>query len=88
MSYCRITAIVKVWALGVVLWEMVFKRKPFDGLESLQIMYKVAIKRETLQLDDPCCLPDLREIIKSCWTYDFDSRPNVVDVRRRLVRLL
>lgn len=68
------------------MWEMVYKKRPFQGLEPFQIMYKVVIKRETLELDEKCH-PNLAKIIGSCWTYDLSQRPDVYQVRDGLLLL-
>lgn len=67
-----------------MIWEIVYKRRPFEGLEALQIMYKVAIKRETLELDTKTCDSKLVEIIQSCWIYDHNKRSSIGEVRKQI----
>jgi hypothetical protein len=75
-----------VWSFGVTLWEIIHKTTPYQGLEGLQILYKVGFKRETLNINDDCNT-DLAAIMKSCWIYDYENRPKIDQIRDDLLKI-
>jgi len=54
------------YAYGVLLWEMVTKRTPWEGLDPIQVVVAVT-KKNTRLLIPPSCDPVLKKIIKSVW---------------------
>ncbi|MFL6540405.1 MAG: protein kinase domain-containing protein, partial [Chthoniobacterales bacterium] len=54
-----------VWSLGVVLYEMLTTRAPFDGATPLDVKAAVLAK-EPEPLDESGAPPDLQEIIERC----------------------
>ncbi len=75
-----------MWAFGVVLWELLYKKRPFENLESLQILYKVGLKKETLKVDDHVN-PKLAQLMKSCWEYNPEDRPDFEQIRDELISI-
>lgn len=77
---------IKIWSFGVVLWEILTRKKPFAGLEPLQILYKVGVKRQTLELNGDYD-PGIIKLIKKCWIYDHLERPDISKVIEELLRI-
>jgi hypothetical protein len=70
----------------VILWQLVHWQKPYDGLETMQIIYKVGIKREILPISSDC-KPDLARLMKSCMNYNEEDRPNFAELKIELTRI-
>jgi hypothetical protein len=67
----------------MVLYELMTRRYPFDGMNAMQLGLKVAL--ENLQPDIPAMTnPVLAEIMISCWSPDIFSRPTCQQILTKL----
>ena len=65
---------------------MYYHKTPFYGLETFQIFYKVGIKKETLDISKDCN-PCVAKLLKQCWCYNENDRPNFFEIIKILNKL-
>ncbi|KAL7583619.1 serine/threonine/tyrosine-protein kinase HT1 isoform X1 [Lactuca sativa] len=74
---------VDVYSFGIVLWELVTNRMPFEGMSNLQAAYAAAFKQERPNLSEDIS-PELAFIIQACWVEDPNLRPSFDQIIRML----
>ncbi|GIL68723.1 hypothetical protein Vafri_21932, partial [Volvox africanus] len=82
-----ITDRTDIYALGVLLWEMLACKRPWAGYAAVQVAFILAVLRERLPLHDlpyERCPPKLRSLILSCWEHDPARRPAAAEVVKAL----
>ncbi|XP_047332432.1 serine/threonine-protein kinase STY13-like isoform X2 [Impatiens glandulifera] len=78
---------VDIYSFGIVLWELVTNRMPFEGMSNLQAAYAAAFKQERPSITEDIT-PDLAFIMQSCWVEDSNMRPSFSQVIRMLNEFL
>ncbi|XP_072019772.1 uncharacterized protein [Amphiura filiformis] len=68
-----------IFALAVVLWELLTRQVPFKGKENINIMYRVCIENERLPIP-PDCPQILANLMKQCWVTERQKRPSIDDM--------
>ncbi|KAG2440883.1 hypothetical protein HXX76_003737 [Chlamydomonas incerta] len=87
----KVTAACDVYSLAVLMNEMVTRARPWSGVRTAVVGFKVAVVGERPDMpppDSPLCPPDLRQLIVDCWAQAPESRPSSAAVLSRLEALL
>ena len=82
---CVSTAL-DVYSFGIIVWEMVSRALPFQGLTLKQML--AAVTQDNARPEIPLhCSPGMQAIIQSCWHADLHQRPSFEFVSARLKEL-
>ena len=73
----ELTEKVDIYALGVLMWEILTNRVPFDGYSAAKIKSKVTSKES---LDCRTIEFKYRKLVESCLSHDSRKRPSSSDV--------
>ncbi|CAM9384725.1 unnamed protein product [Ascophyllum nodosum] len=72
-----------VYSFGLILWEMLSLRRPFEGLNRKEFVQSVIRGGRRPPLNQEWSVP-LRELIARCWDEDMDARPDFEEVEDAL----
>ena len=78
-AYSTASASMDVWAMGVMVYAMIFCRTPFDGDEKEEIRNKIMNERHRYPRSIPVT-PECKEFIDACLKKDPDERISVRDM--------
>ncbi|XP_057525386.1 uncharacterized protein LOC130804801 [Amaranthus tricolor] len=76
-----------VFSFGVILWELVTVKIPWDNLNALQVVGVVGFMDRRLDLPEGLD-PRISSIIKECWQSKTELRPSFEDIIRRMSGIL
>lgn len=70
-----------VYSFGVLLWELVTRQVPYDGMQPVQVLYSVVhnSRRPVVRQETP-----LKDLMESCWSASPEERPDFPAVIARL----
>ncbi|GFR47841.1 hypothetical protein Agub_g9621, partial [Astrephomene gubernaculifera] len=79
-----------IYALGIIMWEMMAGKRPWQGLKPLLVAYQVAYRslRPPVFELGARCPPRLRQLIEDCWCQEPKQRPSSQQVVDRLMAVL
>ncbi|KAM0876668.1 hypothetical protein ACQ4PT_036026 [Festuca glaucescens] len=75
-----------VYSYGVVLWELVAQKIPWDTLNTMQVIGAVGFMDQRLEIPSNTD-PEWASIIESCWDSDPQRRPSFRELLERLQEL-
>ncbi|CAM0876337.1 unnamed protein product [Alopecurus aequalis] len=75
-----------VYSYGVVLWELVTQKIPWDTLNTVQVIVAVGFMDQRLEIPSNTD-PEWASIIESCWDSDPQRRPSFQELLERLQEL-
>ena len=62
---------------GVILWELCTRKKPFKGLNQIQVVMAVGFKGEKLPAVGAAVDPGLDKLLRHCTHRDMTCRPSM-----------
>ncbi|KAH7676404.1 Non-specific serine/threonine protein kinase protein, partial [Dioscorea alata] len=75
-----------VYSYGVILWELVTEKIPWDNLNSMQVIGAVGFMNQRLEMPKDLD-PKWESIIKSCWHSDPYCRPSFEELLEKIKEL-
>ncbi|KXZ48326.1 hypothetical protein GPECTOR_28g732 [Gonium pectorale] len=88
---CKVTDRADVYSLGMLIYEMATRRRPWASTVNAAIGYLVAVQGHRPQLppaDDPLCPPAIRALLERCWAANPAERPSSAELVKRLTLLI
>lgn len=79
---------IDVYSFGIILWEMLSGKTPFQGLSDEEEFFKVVVEHGFRPPLDRKWPQQLRSLISDCWNSDIGKRPDFQEVIQRLDVLL
>lgn len=74
-----------VYSFGVLVWELVTLRAPFQDISPLRVIFLVAHRNERLPIPESCP-EDIRHLLNMCWL-PAEERPTFVEIIEYLERV-
>ncbi|PQQ20387.1 myosin light chain kinase smooth muscle [Prunus yedoensis var. nudiflora] len=72
-----------IYSYGVILWELVTEKIPWDNLNSMQVIGAVGFMNQRLEIPKDVD-PQWASLIESCWQSDAASRPTFQELLEKL----
>uniref|UniRef100_A0A7S2LY51 Protein kinase domain-containing protein n=1 Tax=Skeletonema marinoi TaxID=267567 RepID=A0A7S2LY51_9STRA len=69
-----------VYSFGIILWELVANKKPYDGMNRDEFYSRVVHGGERPVINNKKWPVDLIELMKNCWDTDIAKRPDFADI--------
>jgi serine/threonine protein kinase len=76
-----------VYALGMIMNEMLARRPPWDYETPFQVIYAVSVLKERPKIPESCP-PAMARLIQRCWHQDVKQRPSAAVVLLELDGLI
>ncbi|XP_068094047.1 tyrosine-protein kinase SYK isoform X2 [Hyperolius riggenbachi] len=83
INYLKFSSKSDVWSFGVLMWEAFsYGQKPYRGMKGAEVTLMI---EHGDRMECPAkCPPEVYELMKLCWTYKVDQRPNFTSVEFKL----
>lgn len=70
-----------VFSYGVILWELVFRKKPWEGVHSMKVIQMVSSGKRLPLTNIPQDTPsDIIDLLKLCWSQEPSQRPSFAQI--------
>ncbi|XP_065339285.1 mitogen-activated protein kinase kinase kinase 7-like isoform X3 [Cloeon dipterum] len=76
-----------VFSWGIILWEVLTRRRPFDNIKGATVAILWAVHTGQRPPLIANCPPPLEALMTSCWEKESSERPAMVEVVERMERL-
>ncbi|GBG25760.1 Protein kinase, putative [Hondaea fermentalgiana] len=88
MRYRRFSEQTDVFSFGVTLFEVLVGKRPWEGIESMDVVYRICDGERQLVPDEVECNQALRDLVKRCQRHGPEERPVMKEVHRILASVL
>lgn len=76
-----------VYSFAIVMWELIFNKKAWDGMHSMKIVAAVTSGgRPPVTSVPPGAPPSMVRTMQMCWNHDQDLRPSFMEILNELER--
>lgn len=72
-----------VYAFGIILWALFYRKHPYAKLSTFRIIYKVKMEDMRPEIDDTTS-PDILNLFQSCWHTNQKTRPDFHKIYKEL----
>merc|ERR1719253_55789 len=69
-----------VWSLGIILYQLVFRKTPFAHLMPVQRLYAIADDNHEIEKELPFHCPELADVLRLCLQRDVAARASLEDL--------
>lgn len=80
-----------VYSFGVILWELIERRRPFEDMDGFQIQTQWVLNPESMKFDAPTIPPGLKQssrqimktlcdLVQACTSWNPDDRPDFHEI--------
>jgi len=74
-----------VYSYGIILWEIIFRKKPWDGMHSMRVTNYVSDGKRPPLTDMRTDTPqDIVSLMQTCWGQDPATRPTFTQIIQTL----
>ncbi|GMT26617.1 hypothetical protein PFISCL1PPCAC_17914, partial [Pristionchus fissidentatus] len=71
---------IDVWSFGIILWEMMTGKRPYEGIEAVVLVYAIGNKKAPLPIPSETSLESLSILLNLCWAENHHDRPSMESV--------
>ncbi|XP_060526448.1 serine/threonine-protein kinase mos [Cylas formicarius] len=69
-----------VYSLGLILWQIKYRKNPFDGVDNNQTIIYNVVKSLMKPFENAKCADVVSDILMKCWNTDPNDRPTTVEI--------
>jgi len=73
-----------IYSYGMLLWELLHVAEPFGNIAAVTVLFQVHYSARPSIGPLPRALQKHGDIVEACWAQNFDERPQMDEVLRRL----
>jgi serine/threonine protein kinase len=74
-----------VYSYSVILWELVYRKKPWQGMNSMKVCHAVENGERLSTVNPPSGTPEyIIKLMEACWLQDHERRPSFTEVLKFL----